>query len=629
MSDKRVAKIAVGLPILGLFDYSIPHHLAKKIKIGCRVKVIFNRRLMVGYCLGLANDSRIKNIRPILELIDELPILSESFLSFLKEIASYYYCSTGEMIETSIPKSLRLGKSVELLAQDFGAGLKNRQEGAAKFKAYLYCVSDINKKINFFIKNIDENLVNKKQVILLLPQVALVSIWQSRLQERFKSTRIVPWHSRLKESQSLQTWLEIKSGRVDIVIGLRLSIFAPLDNLGLIIVEDEDNFVYKQETRPYYNARDVAIILAQKVKATLILSSIAPSLETFYSTIKNKFKLLIDDEGLKRHLPLIKLIDLKTQSGFRKLPIFSLAAIERIRQYLKENKRILVFLNRKGFATSLACRHCGFLFKCQRCSGRLIYHYQEKLLRCPYCNYKIAEPKKCPNCEFNLIYFGGFGVERIESEAHRIFPEAKILLIDSLKSNEEIATSELMICTQVGLKEGVRLENVDLCVVVSIDHMLNFASLRSSEDTFRTLLKLRSLTKAELIIQTFIPENKIFKYLQLGDYVSFAKGELAERKNLNLPPYRHLIAINLRGGNLERLENFSQQLFNELLTQIKKAAVQVFAPIEDSPYRLRGKFRLQILVNTAKVELTNQIIAKTLPKVKAKGDINIAVNVDI
>lgn len=624
MSDKKIAKVAIGLPILGLFDYFLPHYLAKKIKIGCRVRVMFNRRFMVGYVCGLANDSRIKNIKPILGVIDEIPIISTDFLSFLKKLADYYYCSTGEMVETAIPLLLRQGREVKDLPVESRKG----ENSKGKFEAYLYCISQDAQKIDFFTKTIAETLVNKKQVILLLPDSSLMGIWQSRLQERFKTARIALYNSRLKESQALSTWLEIKSGRVDIVIGSRLSIFAPFNNLGLIIVDAEDNFVYKQETRPYYNARDVAIILAQNNKVRLILSSIAPSLEAFKKTEKNEFRLIKNENGLE-NLPRIRLIDLKTQSHFKKRVIFSVPAAERIQKYLQENKKILIFLNRKGFATSLSCRHCGFLFKCQRCSGRLIYYYREKLLHCPYCNYKMPEPKKCPHCGFGLIYFGGFGVERIESEAHRIFPDAKILLIDSLKSKDQITASQIIISTQLSLKEGMLADSVDLCVVVSIDNMLNFAPLRSGEHTFRTLLNLRLMTKSEFIIQTFIPENKIFKYIELADYVSFAKEELVDRKNLNLPPYIHLIAINLKGANREKLENFAQQLFGELLSKIKKANAEIFAPIEDSPYRLRGKFRLQILIKTAKVELTNKLLAKTISKIKSKGDINIAVNVDI
>ncbi|MEW6008939.1 MAG: primosomal protein N' [Candidatus Omnitrophota bacterium] len=628
MRDKKIAQITIGLPILRLFDYSISHRLADKIKIGCRVKVIFNHRLMVGYCVGLKDKSEIKNLKPILKLIDENPIISGNFLSFLKKTADYYYCSIGEMIEAAIPKILRKGKPIQI-REDDSAFEKERQKTTDEFKAYVYCVKEDAKKTEFFIKNIADALENKKQVILLLPDTSLISIWQSRLEERFKTVRIGLLHSRLRESQALSNWLEIKSCRVDIVIGSRLSIFAPLNNLGLIIVDNEDSFVYKQETRPYYNAKDVAIMLAQKVKARLILSSIAPSLETFRETEKNRFRLIIDEGYLKSGLPEVKLINLKIQSGFKKRVIFSLAAIGRIQRYLDENKKILIFLNRKGFATSLSCRHCGFLFKCERCSSRLIYYYREKLLHCPYCNYKISEPKKCPQCEFGLIYFGGFGIERVESEAHRVFPNAKILLIDSLKSKAGITDSQIIISTQLGLKEAILQNSVDLCVIVSIDNMLNFVDLRSSEYTFRTLLNLRFLTKSELIIQTFIAENKIFKYVQLGDYVSFARDELAQRKNLRLPPYQHMIAISLRGPNRENLEKFSQQLFYDILNKVKKASTEVFSPLEDSPYRLRGKFRLRIFIKTSRVEVAKQLIAKTLLKVKTKGDINIAVNVDI
>ncbi len=632
MSGRKIAKVVLGLPILKPFDYSISPDLRGKIKIGCRVKVIFNKRNMTGYVYGLAERSGIKHLSPIISLLDETPILSSQMLGFFRRIASYYFASVGEMIEAALPLALREGKMLEpgeLISNNPESKVNLKRGRAHKFKPYIYSVGSEDKKREFFSAKISEALKNKTRIIFLLPDTSLVCSWQNRLKEAFPSSRIVIFHSRLSKKEALTAWLAIRNQEADIVIGSRQAILSPMANVGLIIVDFEDNFVYKQETRPYYSARDVAIILAKEAGAELILSSISPSIDVYYEATKRKFSFFEADNDDEEKQALVKIFDLKAQGALKKGNIFPVFIFERIYKSLEQKKKILIFLNRKGFATYVRCRHCAFVIRCNRCSAGLVYHYQKKDLRCPYCNYSLSGIDKCPKCGLPLVYFGGLGVEKIESEAYRLFPGAKIGFIDSQSKIQDIDALDMIIVTAAGLKEDLIKEKRDICVVVSIDNMLNFAQLRSSEEAFRILKRLRNLCKEEIIIQTYYPEHRVFKSLISGGYRSFAREELIDRKALGLPPYKHLISINLKGTDEEKLNKCAQDLFSALSKKSGTVNCDVFEPIKDMPYRLRSKFRLQILIKTAKVESMAGYIDKALSELKTRYGVLINVNVDI
>jgi primosomal protein N' (replication factor Y) len=630
MSDK-IAQIALGLPIPNFFDYSVPGIMRANIDIGCRVRISFNRRSMVGYVVNFSAKSKFSpkgtnKLKPILKLIDSKPIISKDTIVFLSSLANYYCASLGEMIEAALPALLREGNLPCALEQRDGSSKVEHQSDDEIFLPYVFRVTDESKKIEFFKQKIRQTLEKKRQVILLVPDTSLVEFWHERLKEEFKDSLIVTMHSRLTKNQACFSWCTIKFKHPDIVIGSRSAIFSPIDNIGLIILDSEDNFVYKQETRPFYNARDVAIMLAKLKKSTLILSSVSPSLEVFSETLKNNFKIVSEDLQ-SVDSPIVKIIDLKRQLKFKKANIISLALLERLRLHLEQKKKVLLFLNRKGFATYARCRHCAYQLKCERCSSNLIYYYQQKIFSCPHCNFKLTNIDKCPKCALDLINFGGVGVERLESEAHRLFPGSKITRLDSLNNPNDIASSDIIISTQLGLK-GLINQRIDLCAIVSIDSILNLAQLRSCEESFRILMSLHRLVKEELIIQTYHPEHRVFQNIINADYVSFAKQELKDRRILKLPPYKHLISINLRSPIQEKLATCAQALFLILAKEVKKIGDEIFQPVQDVPYKLRSKFRLFILIKTVKVEETNKLIIKTLSKLRSKQSVILSVNVD-
>jgi primosomal protein N' (replication factor Y) len=632
MSDKNIACITLGVPLVKVFDYNVPKHLQEKIKVGARVRVSFHGRPMVGYVKSLSSTSKIKSLKPISVLIDEEPLFSGEYLLFLSQVAGYYCASTGEVIDTAIPALLRQGRVVE--NDSFSSQMPNfppaKLSKESAFQGVVYQIQDAQKKEDFYLEKISDCLKASRQVILLLPDIALIDKWQKLFEDSFKNVRIAILHSRMKPKEALSSWLKAYSGQVDIVIGSRCSVFAPLANIGLIIVDSEDNFVYKQETRPFYNARDVAIILAKRVKATLILSGVSPSLEAFQASELKHFVFLksgVSDQGQG---PAVKMIDLKTQASFKQRAVLSRPLVESIRRALEQKKRVLIFLNRRGFATALRCRHCGYTLVCQRCSSQLIYYYHTKMLECPHCNYKLPQSHDCPQCRYPLVYFAGVGVERLESEAYRLFPAAKIICIDSRNKKSGIDSYDIIIATQMGLKEGLIAEKLDLCAVVSLDTILNVADFRSSEQVFRIAMGLRSLTKEEMLIQSFVPNHRVFRQLISADYDAFARQELQDRKVLRLPPFRHLVAINLKSTSQDKLNFCAGELFSLLSKRLKKEKnAQVFAPIRDIPFRLRSKFRLQILINTAKVEDMNKIILKVLSGLKSRHAVLISVNVDV
>ncbi len=624
----RFAKVIVNIPVEEYFDYIIPEDLSEKIKVGCRVIIPFRNRRLIGYVIGLTDKTKVKNLKPILKLIDTLPLLDTKFLSLAKEASDYYCCSWAEMIETALPVSLRKGRPIEVVSSQKSV-VRNKK---SKFEVTLLHDLDGNKRYDFYLGEIEKTLNLDKSVIFLCPEVWQVLKIRDLLQKKFKN-KIIAIHRKCSPKEEFENWNQIRRERGIICVGTRSAVFSPVCKLGLIILDLEEDSSFKQNQSPFYHAREIALMRAKRERVKVILGAISPSLESYFLIKKEKYNLIKLER--KESLPEVNLIDMHRELLNRKRKVFLSKFLEnRINQTVEERGGVLIFLNRRGFATHNYCQKCGFILKCPKCDVNLTYIFEKKKLICNYCQYILRVPELCPNCDSSYIRLRGFGLEKLESQLNLLFPRVKILRLEkNCRSN--LSDSQILISTREIFKESPTLSDskypialtkkFDLLGIISADQFLNLVDFRASEKTFSLFYRLLLLCKRTAIFQSYLPQHHSLSYLSQGDYDRFYQEELKQRRQLNFPPFSHLIKINLRGKKESSLIRVSDSLFGKIKSKIKD--IEIFSPILDFPAKLRGKFRYKILLKTKDVKRSSLSLKKILkdfshPKVIITVDVD-------
>lgn len=594
------AKVVVGLPIDGPFDYSVPANLCSKIKEGMRVWIQFGSRRMLGYVVRLTNETNIENVKPILDVIDVFPVLDKNMLLLTKELSDYYGCSWGEAIETAIPEGVRRGKLLPKADGLPNACIAGRGKNALDLsnpEALLVQSFDRISLWELYLKEIKTALTNHKSVIILFPDKDLVIKTKKLIESGCGRLPAVLYR---QQSQELMEWINVKWKKYGVIIGTRSSVFAPVNNLGLIIIDEEHDNLYKQDQVPHYHPRDVAFMRMNIEKAKLILGSRFPSLESFYLAKRGKIKYASIPRRI--NFPEIKIIDRQREPYHlkQKNAILSKYLEDCIFEALNKKGKILLFFNRKGFATFASCRNCGLVLRCPRCNVNLAYHFKDNILKCHYCNFKAEAPKICPNCNSGYIRYLGMGIEKIESELARIFPQAKIKKLGNLKDKDsDGAGTDIFISTNSiirGIGYPDYRNNFDLIGILSIDSSLNRIDFRSTEKTFALLTAFLGLTDKKIIIQTSLPKHYCLGAIANKDINLFYKEELKERRQLGLPPFKHLAIVKLRGKNEDRVKKISADLFSKLQRINKDKNINVVSVNPGEPAKLRGNFYWQVLI---------------------------------
>jgi len=595
----RYAKVITPIPVEESFDYIIPKSILKEIKIGCRVFVPFRNRKLIGYVVGFSNKTKAKKLKPILRLIDNQPFLDREFLSLTKQISNYYCCTWAEAIETALPVSIRKGKAIKISNQTTTyLSPSCLQQAPSKFGVVLLHDLDGNKRYDIYFEEIEKTLNLNKSIIFLCPQVWQVLKVADLLQKRF-GQKIAIIHRNLSKKEEIANWIQMKGGEIKICLGTRSAVFAPLPDLGLIILDCEEDESFKQNQKPFYHAREVAIMRAKRENIKVILGSVSPSLESYYLAKKRRYRLINLERSKK--FPEVKIVNMSRDFlEKRRRDILSKFLEIRMSQYLTEKKKILIFLNRRGFAIYSHCKVCGFILKCPRCNVSLTYIFEKKKLICNYCNYSLDPPNLCPNCNSSYIRYKGFGLEKLESQLHLFFPQSKIVRLEK-GYRADLSNLDILISTKEVLKEEF-MKEFDLLGIVLADQSLNLVDFRASEKTFSLFYKLLLLCRESAVIQSYIPQHYTFKYLSKNDYVGFYKEELRQRRSLNFPPFRHIILIKLRGEKESSLIRKSNSFFEKLKRNIKDRDTEIFCPSPDYPSKLRGKFRYRILIKTKNPE---------------------------
>jgi len=610
------AKIVVGLPVSGPFDYIVPGALEKMIQPGARVWVNFGPRRIVGYVVALAKKSQVKNLKPVLELIDQQSLLNEKIILLTEKIADYYCCSWGEAIETALPAALRKGKK--------GDGSIFSESSIKKIEPSPFLVEvvhdlDGRRRWDTYISEINNALKNKLSALILLPDIPDLLKARDLLNKRLGITCRLLYR---QQPDELEEWLKIRSNGTQVIVGTRSAVFAPLADLGLLIIDEEEDSAYKQDQSPHYHARQAAILRSKLEGFKLILGSRAPSLESFYlSSSKGNRYTVIPRE---KEYPEIKIIDSRHLSFAERKnkAIFSKLLEDALYAVLNEKGKALLFLNRKGFATAAACHNCGKLLKCPRCNISLVYHFKEDVLSCHYCNFKMQPPKICPECNAGYIRFSGAGTEKIESELSRIFPQARIKILadrDFSLENTDIAIASSGVIKQAEL-------DFDLIGVLGIDNTLNRVDFRSTEKAFGLLSGLMALTPKKFLVQTSFPGHHCFQALLKKEAKFFYTEELKQRRQLSFPPYKHLAAVKLRGKKEEKVKEAAELFFNKLKAACRDKKVEVVSVNPSNPGKLRGNFYWQVLLRSKNALSISVFLKNNLKDFRHSG---IIVTVDV
>ena len=598
------AKVVVGLPLEGPFDYIIPPELELRVKNGVRVYINFGFKKIIGYVVGLSAKTKIKKLKTIIEVIDDSPVLDENMLLLAKEISDYYACSWGEAIECALPQAMRKGRKLAQVSTAINITHQNVPE------LFFLRDTDGNSRFSKYIFELRKVIQAGKSAIVALPDMDSVIEFKTLAENELKTPIALLCRNDIKETEE---WLKVKSVQVKLVVGTRSVIFAPFPNLGLIVIDEENNPVYKQEQAPHYNAREVAFMRAKRENAKLILGGAAPSLECYYRINKNEVGLEVGPGAGTD--PEVKIMDMKFEfrKGENKNLVFSKYLIDSINSSIIAKENVLLFLNRKGFATYAFCHNCKEHIVCPRCNAGLVYYFDENILSCNHCNFKMALPEICPKCNAGYIKFKGAGTERVESEISRLFPQAKIGL------GKDIVISTSAIFKQKGIR-------FSLVGVLNIDNSLNHLDLRSSEKTFDLLSRLKAISLKKLIIQTNSPKSLIFTSFQKNEPDVFYKDELKQRKQLGLPPYKHLALIKVRSKNESKVKASAEVLFEELKNSNVNKGVEALSINPGIPPKLRGNFYWQVLLRAANAGKISKFVKNKLKDFRHSG---IIVTIDV
>lgn len=478
-------------------------------------------------------------------------------------------------------------------------------------------------KTEVYLRTVEEILKRGKGAIVLVPEISLTAQTVEAFKERFGET-VVIYHSRLAKKERVQVWRGIKEGKYRVVIGARFAVFAPVKNLGVIIVDEEHETTYKQKVKePLYSARDAAVIRARIENGVCILGSATPSMESFYNTKKGKYRLINLPERIEeRKLPPVEIVDMRKEEDF----LLSHILLERMKETIRKGEQTILFINRRGFSNYLLCRDCGFSPRCPFCDLALTYHRKNKLLKCHYCNYEENAPRLCPECKSSRFFYAGMGTQRIEQYIEKKFPKLKVMRMDLDTMKKKWAhiesffrfrrgEADLLLGTQMVAK-GFDLPKVTLVGVVSADTVLNFPDFRAQERTFQLLTQVagrtgRGILGGEVIIQTHAPKHYSIKASQKHDYKQFYTKEIKSRKELNYPPFSRLARIILSSREEKKLIPSSDKLSQTIKEAIKKNKykIEMLGPAPCPLSRLRGRYRYHILLKCKKPFIIQKILS--------------------
>ncbi|SDB88054.1 replication restart DNA helicase PriA [Pelagirhabdus alkalitolerans] len=788
----KIAKVVVDVPASQtdkIFDYIIPEHLDSYIEVGMRVIVPFGPRTIMGYIIGMSDESNVKKLKPIKDLMDISPVLTPELIELGKWVADYTLSFYISAFQAMLPQALKATyhKSIERLADQFEddqlnklfdgrdeidtqelldvgfdmnrikkaedlgelkivyhvgrketykkvsmikrqmteveidqyrAELSNRakkrkeivdyvaqldepitfkqllnemhttrqtvqpliQDGVVNiFEQEIYrnpngnkqfektfplpladqqkqaltpIVDDLNRQRNnvyvlhgvtgsgkteVYLQSIERAMQLGKEAIVLVPEISLTPQMVNRFKGRF-GDEVAVMHSALSKGERFDEWRKVQNQEVKVVVGARSAIFAPFQNIGLIIIDEEHESSYKQEDHPRYHVKDVAIKRAETHMCPVILGSATPTLETYARAQKNVYQLLeMPDRMNQASMPEIHIADMREELHAGNRSMFSTMLVDKIRERIDRGEQVVLFLNRRGYSTFVMCRDCGEVKTCPHCAISLTYHQKHHLLKCHYCQHQEKMPSECPSCQSDSIRYFGTGTQKVEQAIEAVIPEAKVIRMDvdttrrkgaheKLLAQFQNKQANILLGTQM-IAKGLDFPDVTLVGVLAADSLLNLPDFRSSERTFQLLTQVsgragRHELKGEVVIQTYSPEHYSIEYAKQYDYSGFFKKEMSLRKAFQYPPYFFMTLITVSHENPIRAEEVTRvitQLLEKHLSENSKLLGPTPSPLE----KIKDRYRFQCMIKYKYEPEQKQVLKRILsyyePMIQKEG----------
>lgn len=647
--NRSCAQVLLPVPVgTGIFTYLLPAELEGKVKEGYGVIVPFGaKRLYTGIILSVQNIEEEKAPKYKLKEIICLSSLSEIILprqlQLWQWMSSYYMCDLGDVMNAALPsrlkkrfsaddfterkkKNLLIQRKVKIKEDNCILSVPNTLNGC-QGKAYqeihdVFEKKDIcllhgytsSGKTELYIHLMEEYTGKKKQILMLVPEIALTDHLAGRLKSVF-GNKIGVYHSSVSDGDRQRLWNKMLSDNpYEIILGARSSVFLPYKNLGLIIIDEEHDGSYKQQDpSPRYNARNVALVLASYFKAKTLLGTATPGIESYYNVEIGKYGLV---ELFSRYgelsLPEIKVIDLHSEKKKKRMenPVFSKLMIEKIGKTVKNGKQVLLFQNRRGYAPVYECPSCGYVIKCKNCDVSMTYHKSKNKLVCHYCGKEIPVPEICPSCGSTGKKFKGIGTERVEEELRSLFPGVKVSRMDTDAARQNKGGKEIfdkfdkdepgiMIGTQM-VSKGLDFGNVHMVGIINVDGLLNMPDFRANERAFQLVTQVsgragRKGERGEVYIQSYdLEKASILEYVVGNDYKSFYEEETSLRKMFFYPPYSRIIVVTVKHRDYVTAKQAAGDYYEMLLK--KDADIIVSPPFQPSVARVSGLFIRQFMI---------------------------------
>ena len=500
-------------------------------------------------------------------------------------------------------------------------------------------------KTEVYLQLIDKALKQEKTAIVLVPEISLTPQMIDRFIARFNKDEIAVLHSKLSIGERYDEWNKIKEGKAKIIIGARSAIFAPTENIGIIIIDEEHDSSYKSEAIPKYDAKEIAKRIAKENNCPLVLGSATPDLITYYKAQQGKVTLLeLSKRANNSKLPEVEIVDLKMELANGNRSMLSTKLYGEIEQNLKQHRQTILFLNRRGFSTFIMCRECGYTVKCKNCNISMTYHKTENKLKCHYCGYEENVVTVCPECHSTKIRYFGTGTQKLEQEINKLFPEASTIRMDidtvtKKNSHEEILDKfkneniDILIGTQMVVK-GHHFPNVTLVGVIAADSSLNIDDYRANERTFQILTQVagragREQLDGKVIIQTYNPDNFSIICAQKQDYKMFYNTEIALREQLKYPPFCDIILIGFNSLNEKEIIEASTRVYNYLKARLGEQEFYVLKPMPSPIDKIQNRFRWRIIIKGNMTESANSVINTCLKKFYDSNYKNTRISVDV
>jgi len=640
------------------FTYIVPEELIATIKVGSRVTAPFKKSYKVGIVVGLEDDPPAPGrqsfkLKLIKSVMDDFSFVPPNILKLISWVSQYYMSTSGLALKNAVPSAFFTGKKA-------GKSRVSYDEEVSKAKSLNLmpeqqkALDEINKKNEgvFLLHGVTgsgktevyinavKSLPEGKEAIVLVPEIAITSQMVDRFRSNFGDS-VVFYHSGLSVGERITQWRRMRDGKVRVVIGVRSAVYSPFENLGLIVVDEEQEASYKQFEGLRYNARDVALARSQLEGMKVVLGSATPSMEAYYTAKEGKFHYLeLQHRVEERQMPGVEIIDMRKAE--KQTFSFSTHLLEALKETISSGHQSLIMLNRRGYSPFFICTDCGHTYKCPACSITLIYHKDTNTLNCHYCNSYLDPQEMCPSCKGTGVKYLGSGTQRVEEDIRLLLPELSFQRMDRDTTQKKLShyriikqmeekKLDVLLGTQMVAK-GHDFPDVTLSAVISADIALNLPDFRSGERAFQLFTQLagragRGEVSGRAMIQTYEPEHYVFEYVKEHNYKGFFNNEIEMRKELSYPPFSKLIRIIMSFKTKESANRLVKNIANRI-KKIDHKGVEILGPAPAPIEKIRTLWRWHLVLKGKNSKILRQTVSSILHKIKDIKEVRIDIDVD-